>query len=245
MTRRRLGGLVLLAAAALLIGVWQVYPAASPPLYDGIILQPPPYRYLTPPKGVTQRFKPTSTSMTVAVANGKSPEEFVETQEQVPQALMVVDSNAFQIPAGVQRITFSIRPVPPPAQPADGAISGNVYLFTATGDNGVALKFNSGSVARIQLRKTVQTAHPVVEQYSNGQWQKRPSSLFVNADYLAANAKSLGYFAMVLPGARSAGASGGSSALPFIVIGAVVVALVILGLLAIRLSRRQVVDERE
>src|SRR5439155_4166827 len=100
------GGLLLLVAAARLSPTWHR------PLYDGVVFEDP-YRYLQPPAG--KPGNPTSVSDTLALDQGVSPQLYSGTLEQPPQAQMIADRDAFQLPAGTTSIKATIQPIKPPA----------------------------------------------------------------------------------------------------------------------------------
>lgn len=240
--RSRLAGILILAVAGLSLAlVWRLIPPSSPPLYDGITVVPP-YKYVHRPPGLgPEHANPTSARQTVRV-HKTSPELYLATKESAPQALLALAQGALRIPPGVTRITFSIQPVPPPAPLAPAVLDGNVYLFQARANNGSTVTVKPGVGARIELRKTGAEANAVVEQYANGGWQRRQTLSFVNASYLATNATSLGWYALVFP--NKAAASSSNSLLPLVIIGIAIIVLVVIGLIALRVVRaRNFVEE--
>ena len=237
MRSRRTGLGILAAAAGLLACVWLTFPAAAPPLYDGIILPNQAYRYLRPPPGQLNPGNPTSASLSVSVAEEKSVAEVVQTSEVPPQALLFMDSDSVRVPPGVKKITFVVKPVLPPSNQPDGTIDGNTYAITATGDNGVSLGFKRGANVRVQLRGTGAPGKPELEQYTGGHWTRLATVHLGSANTFFALVTSLGDFALVLPGKTSS--SGFSTYLPYLFLAVAVVALLVGGLLAIRLSRQR------
>jgi hypothetical protein len=231
---RRTGGLVLAAGALLLALVWLLAPPHSPPLYDGISGPISPYRYLNPPAGLgPQHHNPTTLQQTVTLSSSTSPEEYIYTKEATPQAILALAQGALRLPAGTRQVTFTVRPVKPPAPLPSGTLDGNVYLFSATA-NGRSLPLIPNVGARVSLRKTGSEAAATIEQYTGGQWVQRPTNIFVNLAYFSTNARSLGYYALVInPGS----ASSSRSYVPYIIIAIIVVLLILLGLIALRLMR--------
>lgn len=228
-------GLGILAVGALLLVLaWLLAPPHAPPLYDGLTGPLPPYRYLSPPPGLgPQHHNPTSKVQVVKVSGHTSPEEFLVTRESVPQAILALAQGAVRLPSGTKEITFTIRPVKPPTPLPSGTLDGNVYLFQATA-NGRNLALNPKAGVRVSLRKTGSEAAATLEQYTGGRWVQRPTNIFVNLSYFATDAKSLGYYALVL---NAGAASSSRSYVPYILIGLIVVLLILLGLIAWRLTR--------
>lgn len=230
------GAGVLLLAGSLLALTWLTLPVNSPPLYDGLQTPTEPYRYIQPPPGQEQPGRPpTSARMEVPALRGKSPLEIVATSEQPAQAHMTLQYNAIHLPAGVSQIVLVIRPVTPPAPPDQGTFDGNVYRFTASSPGGAALSLNRGPKTSIELRGTGAFGSPVIEHYSAGHWIMLDTLTFVNSPYYVAYISSFGYFALVFPHGPSK--SSGSPVLPFVIIGVAVIALMVVGLLLIRLRR--------
>lgn len=223
----------LIAGLAGLVAIWLVTPPLTPPLYDGLTGNVAPYRYLQPPPGTGKTPPPTSGKFTDAVAGGKSVEAYVTTRESPAQAIAALGDGALRVPSGVKIIIVTIRPVRPPS-PVPGILDGNVYLVGAHTPRGQAVNLAPGAAARILLRKTGAEATAVVEQFVAGSWTRRPTSNFVNANYLSAPMASLGYYALVLPN----GAAAPGPDYTLFAVGAVVVLLVVGALIALRLLRR-------
>src|SRR5579884_435087 len=78
--------LALLAAGSLLLTIWLLLPASSPPLYDGLILPPEPYRYLHPTaREAQENLPPLSKVAHIPVQNGLVAMRVVHTGEKPPQ----------------------------------------------------------------------------------------------------------------------------------------------------------------
>lgn len=214
--------------AMLLVFAWMISPIPSPALYDGLILPGQNYRYLPPQNGGKP---PSSATKTVSIAHGKTPQLFLETKETPPQAILIVNANSLGLPAGAKHLTVSIKPVLPPVHMKHGFFDGNVYQFRASA-NGQTLPLSKPGSAEIQLRRPGATGSPYIAQYRHGRWVKRPSAVFFNANYLAANVSSLGYFTLALTHGPT---SGGIS--PLIIVGIAAIVVVIAGLAALRFLR--------
>lgn len=232
---RRLGASVMVLAAALLAIAWSAGPH-SPPLYDGLVGPAGPYRYLNPPRGLGAVHRnPTSGSTTERVTSGKFTESALQTKERVPQALLQLGDGAVKVPPGVTTVRLSVRPVPPPGPVSDGVLDGNVYLFQATGNNGRALTLNPKVGGLLELRKTGQELSAQMELYNNGRWIPLSTLSFVNAYYLATDARRFGYYALIGPRHESPFLT---RYLPLLIVALVILVLVVTAFVAIRLSRR-------
>src|SRR5690242_2929433 len=130
---RALGWLAVALGLGLALGLQLRGPHAVP-LYDGVVVAEP-YRYLDP-TGSGQTGDPTSASSTQAVSGNVSPVFAIYTDEQPPQAQLIAQADAFQLPPGTTALLASIKPVEPSAQPAAGSIAGNVYRFAITNQAG-------------------------------------------------------------------------------------------------------------
>ena len=134
MTARRAGLAALtlgLIAAALLHGRM-----AIPPVYDGIIVPPEPYRWESPPPNLASGNKPPlSGETTLPIQNGQVAGGGVQTGDN--QAVIYFGPGAFKAPAGATGVRCSIAPDPnPPAPPAGVEIRGNVYRVGCVGEPG-------------------------------------------------------------------------------------------------------------
>jgi len=238
---------VLLAAATLLALVWHVSPPVTPPLYDGLGLPPEPYRYLNPPPALKHGNKtPSSTSLSVPVSGGESSFESAATNENPPQAQLILQPNAVRLPAGTKWIAIVVRPVPALPAPQDGNLDGNAYRFALTSNSGTLLALGKGTTS-VALRGTGARGSPIIEQYTGGHWIRLKTGIYLGIAIYVANVKSLGDFALVLPG-KATGASGGTALngfLPLLVIGVLIVGLTTAGLLLIRLGRQSTPPARD
>ncbi len=235
---RRLGAVILVLAAALLGLVWSAAPQ-SPPLYDGLANCSGPYKYLNPPAGLgPQHRNPTSGSTVEHVKNGKFTESVVQTKQapaRAPQALIQLGDGAVNLPSGITTVRLTVRPVPPPAPISNGVLDGNVYLFRAIGNDGSSLTLDPKIGGLLQLKKTGQELSARMELYRGGKWVPQSTLSFVNACYLATDARSFGYYALIAPSHESAFLT---RYLPLLIAAIIILVLVITALVAIRLSRR-------
>ena len=187
-------GLLALAAAARLSPTWH------PPLFDGIVVEDP-YKYLEPPPG-----KPgnaTSVSDTLALDQGVSPQLYSGTLENPPQAQMIADRDAFQLPSGTTSIKASIAPIKPPAPVTDGRISGNVYEFKVANQAGTDLALVPGTTITIVLRAPNGVTNGTIVHFNGTTWDKVPTDNGGLPDLYATNATQLGDYAVLVTGAQT------------------------------------------
>lgn len=196
MTARRAGLLALalgLIAAALLHGR-----SAAPPIYDGIIVPPEPYRWESPPPNLAAGNKPPlAGEVTLPVQNGQVAGGGVQTDDN--QVVIYFGSGAFKAPAGATGVKCTITPEPnPPAAPAGVDIRGNVYRVTCAGDPGggpvtvvsayhLTMRFPPGAFKEIQ--------------YNDGSgWRPLRTLIAPGGDpYASVNALGFGDYAATAP----------------------------------------------
>lgn len=204
MTARRAGLIALalgLTAAALLHGR-----IGAPPVYDGIIVPPEPYRWVSPPPNLAAGNKPPlSGEATLPVLNGQVSGGGIQTGDN--QVVMYFGPGAFKPPAGATSVKCSIVPDPnPPAPPAGVEIRGNVYRVTCVGEPGGApgtivspyhltMRFPDGPFKEIHF-------------YDGSAWRALPTLRTPVGDpYASVNAPAFGEYAATAP----AGAQSGDS----------------------------------
>jgi len=254
--RLRPASRVLLAGAGLVGVAWLLAPSPVPPLYDGLSGPSEAYRYVSPPPGYPSTPPPSSASKQLTVTGGVVPAAFVATEEQPPQAQLLVGEGSVAAPAGAHTVTLSVKPVAPPAPlPAsDGRIDGNVYQAGATGDSGGEATIKPGASTTLPtmvLRGPPGSGSGTIWRYqAGGSWSKldtKPLGGQVQ-DMLAASTDSFGFFAIVLPasgGSSSSstsgggGGGGGGGSFPVVAVVVPLVLVVLIGglLAAIRMSR--------
>lgn len=210
-------------------------PLASPPLYDGVVLQDP-YRYLEPGPGYAG--SPTSFRSSPRVDGSKSPQFVAATTESPPQAQLIALPGAFELGAGVTSLTISIEPVAPVAPPTGRTISGNVYRFVVADQAGSALAMNPGALPTLILRSPDRFSDATIWHLAGATWQELPTQPSGQPGIYTANVTELGDFALVAPVVPGADAPGIDARL--IVAGAVpaVLTLVLLGALLLWRRRR-------
>ncbi len=197
----RRAGLVALAlgviAAALLHG------KGAPPVYDGIIVPPEPYRWASPPPNLKNGNQPPlSGEATLPLSNGQVAGGGVQTGDS--QVIMFFGPGAFKAPPGAQGVKCTIEPdANPPAVPPGVDIRGNVYRVMCVAQPGggtvtvastfhLTLRFPPGAFKEIQY-------------YDGTSWQALTTLQAPGGDpYASVNAPGFGEYAAAAPtGAQS------------------------------------------
>jgi len=207
----RIGGLTAGAGVLLLIAATRLAPVWHAPLFDGVVIEDP-YRYLDPPPG--KPGSPTSVSETLALDQGESPQLYSGTLETPPQAQMISDRDAFQLPSGTTSIKASIAPIKPPAPVAEGRISGNVYRFSVVNQAGTNLSLLPGTTITVVLRAPNNVANGTIIHFNGTSWDKVPTDNGGLVDLYATNATELGDYAVLVTGAQTPEPSGLASLPP-------------------------------
>jgi hypothetical protein len=185
------------------------------PLYDGIGLPDEPYRYVAPPPFAPKTPPPGAATGEVVVSGGISESGQEMSEEFGPQVVLYFVEGAMSAPASASRITVSAVPNAP--GPADAAIVGNVYSFTATSDAG-PVGFTGKATADITLRAPSIASFLPVVRYRGGAgqaWHELPTER-VGQDNFRARLEHTGDYALAPPSPRSAapGSSGTARAAP-------------------------------
>ncbi|HLJ67054.1 MAG TPA: hypothetical protein VKX16_06815 [Chloroflexota bacterium] len=226
--RAHRGLLWLLVAGMLLGAVWLVLPPTTPPLYDVVSLHEGPYRWLKPPPGV-KSLPPTSARALFAVGTTTGA-DIATAEKAIPQArLIILGSKPFRVPAGVKTVVITIRAIAPPATQPAGTYYSNVYRFDAETAGGLHPPLARGADAYIELLAAIHRRSPVIERYAHGSWTALPTGTFIGThDFIAQNLKSLGDYALVLPGKAPSAGSSTLSKLSYVFAGIAVAALLVL-----------------
>jgi len=221
MARRR----VRVAAACLAIGIGvagvaQVLaPLPGPPLYDGVV-PTEPYIYLTPPPGAPGGAQ--GASATLALEGGASPLVAIATPETVPQAQIFAAPGSLTLPPGTTSLSAEITPIPPPAQPPTGHISGNVYRLAVTNQAGVPVAAPAAAQVSVVMRAAdSQLLNGVVARFANGTWEPLETAPAGLGGTFLAVVTEFGDFAVLAPqdgtgepGSPAAPTESSSSGLP-------------------------------
>jgi hypothetical protein len=201
MTGRRAGLLALavgLIAAAALHGR-----IAAPPVYDGIIVPPEPYRWESPPPNLASGNKPPLPGeATLPLLNGQVSGGGVQTGDN--QVVIYFGPGAFKAPVGATGVKCTIAPDPnPPAPPPGVEIRGNVYRIGCVGEPAggpvtvvssyhLTLRFPPGAFKEIQFND------------GNG-WRALPTLTAPGGDpYASVNAPGFGEYAATAPSGAAA-----------------------------------------
>jgi hypothetical protein len=204
LTARRAGLVAValgLTAAALLHGR-----SAAPPVYDGIIVPPEPYRWVSPPPRLAAGNKPPESGEAIfPVQNGQVAGGGVQTSDN--QVVIYFGPGTFNAPAGATSVKCSIVPeANPPAPPAGVEIRGNVYRITCVGGPG---GLPATIVANYHLTMRFPPGAFQEIQYDDGSsWRALPTLRAPGGDpYASVNAPGFGDYAATAP----AGAPGPST----------------------------------
>jgi hypothetical protein len=205
MTRdRALGWLALTGGLALALLV-QTRAPVGVPLYDGVVV-PDPYRYLHPTGN--QPGDPSSFDTTKAVSGNVSPLFAAATSESPPQAQLIAQQDAFQLPSGTTSLKVSIDPVDATTQPTEGSIAGNVYRISVTDQDGTALMPKSCATCRsLVLRAPDNVTEGAIAYLQGESWTKVTTIHAGTVGIFQANADALGDYA-VISGVESPGGDG-------------------------------------
>jgi hypothetical protein len=201
--RLGLGALLLgLSAAAVLHGR-----LPAPPVYDGIIVPPAPYRYESPPPNLRNGNQPPlSGEATLPVQGTDVAGGGVQSDDQ--QVITYWGPTILKVPSGATSARCTVTPVAnPPPPPAGVEIRGNVYRINCLAEPGNG-KVTLTSTFHLTMRIPPGTVNDI--RYWDGQsWQNLTTLFAPGGDpYASANAPGFGdYAAMARIG--SANSSGG------------------------------------
>ena len=172
-------------------------PRATPPLYDGVIVQET-YRWYAPPS--CQPGAPTSASFDQPVASGTRPGFAVSTNEQPPQAQLLVAPNTLALPPGTTSLSIGIAPVAAPSPPSGQEIAGNAYLFSLKTQAGSGFAFPASAGVTVILRSPAGIPTPVMSRYADGAWHDLDTSPTGGLQHtFQAVVTDLGTFALLVP----------------------------------------------
>jgi hypothetical protein len=197
MTRARRAGL-----AALLLGLAAAVTlhgrVAGPPIYDGIVVPPEPYRWESPPPNLRADNKPPlSGQATLPVLNGQVAGGGVQTDDN--QVVIYFGPGTFKAPAGTQTVTCTIAPDPSPPSPPSGAeIRGNVYRIGCVAQPG-GTPLTLASTYHLTLRFPAGAFKEI--QYNDGtSWRALTTLRSSGGDpYAGVNAPGFGEYAATAP----------------------------------------------
>lgn len=192
--------------AALLLGVFTAFflhgRLAGPPVYDGIVVPPAPYRFESPPPNLRNgNQKPLGGSQTYPVApNGDLPGGGVQTDDN--QVITFWGVGTFKAP-GATTATCSIQPVAnPPAPPAGNQLRGNVYRISCTASPATVKV--AASTYHLTMRLPPGTTNDI-RYYNGSSWRTLVTLFAPGGDpYASVDAPGFGeYAAMARNGAST------------------------------------------
>lgn len=202
----RRAGLIALALGVAAAAMLHVR-SGPPPVYDGIIVPPEPYRWVSPPPNLAAGNKPPqSGEATLPIQNGQVAGGGVQTGDN--QVIIFFGPGTFKVPAGATSVKCSIVPDRnPPAPPAGVEIRGNVYQVACEGEPAagpvtvatnyhLTMRFPPGAFQEIQY-------------YDGTAWRALPTLRAPAGDpYASVNAPMFAEYAATAPtGAQGSGES--------------------------------------
>lgn len=194
---RRAALLALVAGLAIVALAQALATRAAPPLYDGVIVQET-YRWLQPPS--CQPGDPTSASTDQPVAQGTSPGFAVSTDEQPPQAQLLVAPNTLPLPSGTTGLKIAVKPIEPPAPPSGREIAGNAYAITLETQVGQLITPPASAGVTVILRGPVGIPTPVIGHEAGGSWETLETNPTGGLQHTyQAVVTDLGTFALLVP----------------------------------------------
>jgi hypothetical protein len=179
-------------AAALLHG------PAAPPLYDGIIVPPEPYRWVSPPANVQAGNKPPLPGeQTFPVQNGQVAGGGLQTGDN--QVVMFFGPGAFKAPPGAQSVTCTMAPMSnPPPPPSGSEIRGNLYRVGCVAQPGAGL-VTVASVFHLTMRFPP-GAFQQIQFYDGTAWHALKTNRAPGGDpYASVNGSAFGDYAATAP----------------------------------------------
>ena len=213
---RRRGWRAVIGGAALVLAI-QVAAPVGVPLYDGVVVEEP-YRYLQPTGD--HPGDPTSGTDTEQVSGNVSPILVVSTLENPPQAQLIAQDGAFDMPAGTTMLLAAVDPIEPPAPPTGMTLVGNAYRFSVTDQRGDPVALTTCQDCRsLILRAPDPTITATVKQFANGAWVDLPTTP-ANLVGFQVEPTTLGDFALfVAAGSEPVDGGDGGGISPILLVG--------------------------
>lgn len=235
-TDRRRGWLAVIGGAALVLAVQMAAPVGVP-LYDGVVVEEP-YRYLHPTGD--RPGDPTSGTDTEQVSGSISPILVVSTLENPPQAQLIAQDGAFDMPAGTTILLAAVDPIEPPAPPTGMTMVGNAYRFTVTDQAGDPVGLTPCQDCRsLILRAPDPTINATINRFADGAWSELPTTPANLVGYQA-QPTALGDFALfVATGSGPVDGGDGGGVSPILLVGGGGAVLLVLALAFLFLRVRQ------
>ena len=219
-------------AALLLVALgWLVSPAPVP-IYDGVGVPDEPYRFVTPPAGVSATAPPTVATATTPLKNGVSVRGLVlSTAEQSPQFSLYVPPASMASKG--REITVRAEPTAPTDPPGGKVIGSNIYRVTFTDPAGPVTVTPSLGAASMYLR-AFDTSDGWALQYretTTSAWQQQETARS-GTDTFVGSFVGPGDYALAKSPTES-GEGGGVAVLPLALGGSLL--LVVLVIIVVRL----------
>jgi hypothetical protein len=194
----RQAALIALVAGLAVVALAQATaPRTSPPLYDGVIVQET-YRWLQPPS--CQPGGPTALQTLQPVAQGTSPGFAASTDEQPPQAQLLVAPNSLPLPEGTTGLQLEVTAVDPPPLPSGQEIAGNAYRISMATQSGAAVTIPASAGVTVILRGPMGIPTPVIGLYADGAWHELTTDPTGGVPHTyQAVITGLGTFALLVP----------------------------------------------
>jgi hypothetical protein len=175
----------------------------APPIYDGIVVPPEPYRWESPPPNLRAGNKPPlSGEATLPVANGQVAGGGVQTGDN--QVVIYFGAGTFKAPPSTQTVRCTIEPDPSPPSPSAGVeIRGNVYRISCVAQPGGAPVALTSSY-HLTLRFPPGAFNEI--QYNDGNgWRALQTLRSPGGDpYASVNAPGFGDYAATAPSGATA-----------------------------------------
>jgi hypothetical protein len=224
---RRLGLAVLLVAAGRLLSPDAV------PVYDGIGQPDEPYRFVAPPADAPKTAPPTVARASSPVKDGRSAYGMSAASAEVgPQFSLFVPPQSLATKA--RTVSVRVEPRAPSDQPPGARIDGNVYQVSLLADAPVQLT-DKAALATLYLRATTAKQPPPKMEFrsSQGEPWKTIRTVRGGQDVYVSSFEGPGFYALAFTSGGS-GKGGGSSPLPWVVLGGVVLATAVVVVVRLR-----------
>jgi hypothetical protein len=182
------------------VGAWLAF-AGAVPVYDGIDNPDEPYRWVQPQTGTRSTQAPSSATVTLKAAGGRSLDAGQATSSEVgAQVKIFLPALSLAPPELARSVTVNAVPhAPSEPLPGDGRIVTNVYRVSASASGGPVRVVGSSDRATpvIQMRApTGRQPGPVFEYRDDGPWQRVPTTR-VGVDVYQALMPGFGDWALV------------------------------------------------
>ena len=230
MTNPRTGAWLLVVIGLAALGLAQLAgPARRLPLYDGVVVEDP-YRYVAP--SGAQAGSPGTGELVVQVSGSSSPSLVVVTNENPPQAQLIVPAGAIALAAGTTSLNGTLTPLAPTAEQLHANAIANIYRMTVTDQSDQPVALASGMQATIILRSPFQDLQVTNARWDGSAFTVLPSITGNQVDLIRTQIDTLGDFAIVPGPSTSSGPSG------LFLAGTLLLVAAIVGAMLLRRRRR-------